>query len=101
MPAGGMRAAKMKNRTSARPAAALATDYTFNGWQKKGRACLSLALNVIHGAAKVWSLSDQQRTNCAVGLDRLRSAWPLADVPIVLANVRFRGKAEAPSAWAN
>jgi len=31
------------------------------------------ALNVIHGAAKVWSLSDQQRTNCAVGLDWLRS----------------------------
>jgi hypothetical protein len=32
-----------------------------------------LALNVIHGAAKVWSLSDQQRTNCAVGLEWLRS----------------------------
>jgi hypothetical protein len=32
-----------------------------------------MALNVIHGAAKVWSLSDQQRTNCAVGLDWLRS----------------------------
>jgi len=28
-----------------------------------------MALNVIHGAAKVWSLLDQQRTNCAVGLD--------------------------------
>jgi hypothetical protein len=37
--------------------------------------CMSLflALNVIHGAAKVWSLSDQQRTNCAVGLDQFRS----------------------------
>jgi hypothetical protein len=35
--------------------------------------CLLLALNVIHGAAKVWSPSDQQRTNCAVGLDWLRS----------------------------
>jgi hypothetical protein len=32
-----------------------------------------LALNVIHGAAKVWSLSGHQRTNYAVGLDRLRS----------------------------
>jgi hypothetical protein len=31
-----------------------------------------VALNVIHGVAKVWSLSDQQRTNCAVGLDWLR-----------------------------
>ena len=37
--------------------------------------CVSLLLahNVIHGAAKGWSLSDQQRTNCAVGLDQLRS----------------------------
>jgi hypothetical protein len=35
--------------------------------------CPLMALNVIHGAAKVWSLSDQQRTNCAVGLDWLRS----------------------------
>ena len=32
-----------------------------------------MALNVIHGAAKVSSLSDQQRTNCAVGLDWLGS----------------------------
>jgi hypothetical protein len=32
-----------------------------------------LALNVIHGAAKVWSPSDQQQANCAVGLNRLRS----------------------------
>ena len=32
-----------------------------------------MALNVIHDAAKVWSLSDQQRTNCAGGLDWLRS----------------------------
>jgi hypothetical protein len=37
------------------------------------RACLRLALNVIHGAAKVWSLSDQQRTNCAVWFNWLRS----------------------------
>ena len=28
-----------------------------------------MALNVIHGVAKVWSLSDQQRTTCAVGLE--------------------------------
>ena len=28
-----------------------------------------MALNVIHGAARLWSLTDQQRTNCAVGLD--------------------------------
>jgi hypothetical protein len=34
-----------------------------------------MALNVIHGAAKVWSLSDQWRTNCAVGYDRLCSVW--------------------------
>ena len=34
---------------------------------------LVLALNVIQGAAKVWSLSEQQRTHCAFGLDRLRS----------------------------
>jgi hypothetical protein len=32
-----------------------------------------LALNVIHAAAKVSSQSDQQRTNCAVGLHWLRS----------------------------
>ena len=32
-----------------------------------------MAHNVIHGAAKGWSLSDQQRANCAVGLDQLRS----------------------------
>jgi hypothetical protein len=32
-----------------------------------------MALNVIHSAAKVKSLSDQQRTNCAVGLGWLRS----------------------------
>jgi hypothetical protein len=32
-----------------------------------------MALNVIHGAKKAWSLSDQQRTNCAVGLDWLGS----------------------------
>jgi hypothetical protein len=32
-----------------------------------------MALSVIHGAAKVWSLWDQQRTNCVVGLDWLRS----------------------------
>jgi hypothetical protein len=58
--------------------------------------------SVIHkNAGRLLHLSDQQRTNCAVGLDRLRSVWPLADVPIVLANVRFRGKAEAPSAWGN
>ena len=38
-----------------------------------GSRCRLLALNVIHGAAKVWSLSDQQRTNCALGLDGLRS----------------------------
>jgi hypothetical protein len=36
-------------------------------------SCLLLALNVIHGAAKVLSLSDQHRTNCALGLDWLRS----------------------------
>jgi hypothetical protein len=34
---------------------------------------LFLALNVIHGAAKGWSLSDQQRTNGAVVLDQLSS----------------------------
>ena len=32
-----------------------------------------LALNVVLGASKVWSLSDQQRTNCAVGFYWLRS----------------------------
>jgi hypothetical protein len=32
-----------------------------------------MALNVIRGAAKGWSLSDQQRTNCALGHDRLCS----------------------------
>jgi hypothetical protein len=37
------------------------------------RQCLLLALNVIHAAAKVSSQSDQQRTNCAVGLHWLRS----------------------------
>jgi hypothetical protein len=31
-----------------------------------------LALDVVHGAAKVWSLSDEQRTTCPVGLDWLR-----------------------------
>ncbi|MGD0421786.1 MAG: hypothetical protein ABSA68_19770, partial [Xanthobacteraceae bacterium] len=35
--------------------------------------CNKIGPYVIHGAAKVWSLSDQQRTNCAVGLDWLRS----------------------------
>jgi len=35
-----------------------------------------MALNVIHAAAKVSSQSDQQRTNCAVGLHWLRSDWP-------------------------
>ena len=49
--------------------------------QHRGAFCCGalrsrMALNVIHGAAKVWSLSDQQRTNCAVGLDRLRRFDP-------------------------
>jgi hypothetical protein len=45
----------------------LSDEITFLPVCEEGAKCLRVALNVIYGPAKVWSLSDQQRTNCARG----------------------------------